>query len=348
VAKRDVEGLENYQDDLKELGAGAVMVHYVVLPQKVRIVLTTPDIQIGRSAAIDEAALNREVLRFREALGNPGSDPLPLARSLYRVLLAPIAEDLRQAKAQTLMLSLDGVLRYLPMAALHDGERYAAERWRMSVMIEAARTRFSARGGDAVQFAGLGVTREIPGFDPLPAVKQELEAIVKAVPGELHFDNDFTAQTLRGALAKRANMLHLATHFVFTPGTETDSFLLLGDGGRLSLREIREAGFNFRGVDLLTLSACETAVGGGADANGREVEGLGALVQQRGARAVMATLWPVADESTGLLMQRFYQLRVGSRLSKAQALQQAQLELLHGKYAHPFFWAPFILMGNWL
>ena len=145
-------------------------------------------------------------------------------------------------------------------------------------------------------------------------------------------------------------MLHLASHFVFKPGTETDSYLLLGDGGRLSLRDLREAGFNFRNIDLLTLSACETAIGGGADANGREVEGLGALAQQRGARAVMATLWPVADASTGLLMQHFYRLRVGAGgVSKAEALRQAQLLLLRGQpYAHPFFWAPFILMGNWL
>jgi CHAT domain-containing protein len=173
----------------------------------------------------------------------------------------------------------------------------------------------------------------------------------------------------------------VASHFKFNPGTEVDSFLVLGDGKRLTLRELREAGYNFRGVDLLTLSACETAVGGGADANGREVEGFGALAQQRGARAVMATLWPVADESTGILMQNFYRLRAqGGDMNKAEALQQAQLALLQGKhaqtetrskaerglvrtvtsdgeryapdadapYAHPYFWAPFILMGNWL
>jgi CHAT domain-containing protein len=119
------------------------------------------------------------------------------------------------------------------------------------------------------------------------------------------------------------------------------------------------------------LSACETAVGGGKDANGMEIEGLGALVQKQGAKAVIATLWPVADESTGLLMQQFYRLRESGRLTKAEALRQAQLEFIQGKhqpgaataqrgldtpnapkpassYTHPYYWAPFILMGNWL
>jgi CHAT domain-containing protein len=230
---------------------------------------------------------------------------------------------------------------------------------------------------------GLGLTRAVGGFSALPAVRDELEGILKhaGVRGEAHFDEAFTAERLREALTQRVPLVHVASHFKFNPGTEVDSFLVLGDGKRLTLRELREAGYNFRGVDLLTLSACETAVGGGADANGREVEGFGALAQQRGARAVMATLWLVADQSTGLLMQNFYRLRAqGGDMNKAEALQQAQLALLQGNhaqtqtsskaerglertatpagerynadakapYAHPYFWAPFILMGNWL
>jgi len=132
-------------------------------------------------------------------------------------------------------------------------------------------------------------------------------------------------------------------------------------------------------VDLLTLSACQTALGGGEDANGMEVEGLGAIAQRQGAKAVLASLWPVADSSTALLMENLYRLHRDDHLSKAVALQQAQLLLLHGAagaasadrergahsvaapstapasfradpkapFAHPYFWAPFILIGNW-
>ena len=379
VARRDVEGLENYQDDLRKL-PGAVMLHYVVLPDKVRIIFTSPDTQTGRVANVSEKELNAKIADFRRVLQNPAIDPRPLARELYQWLIAPVAADLEQAKAQTIMVSLDGTLRYVPIAALHDGKGYVVERYRVTQMTEAAKNNLTSRMDNDNRLTGLGVTRAHEGFDALPSVREELDGILKhgGVKGVTHFDEAFTADSVREALTQRVPLVHVASHFKFNPGTETDSFLLLGDGKRLSLRELREAGYNFRGVDLLTLSACETAVGGGADANGREVEGFGALAQQRGARAVMASLWPVADESTAILMQNFYRLRAqGGDMNKASALRQAQLLLLQGKhalteasaktnrgltsapgerstpdakapYAHPFFWAPFILMGNWL
>jgi CHAT domain-containing protein len=158
-----------------------------------------------------------------------------------------------------------------------------------------------------------------------------------------------------------------------------DSFLLLGDGSRMTLAQIRTK-LNFNGVELLTLSACETALGDDSVAHhGVEVEGLGAIAQQAGAKAVLATLWPVADGSTALLMRAMYQAHKTDHVDKADALREAQLALLHGTvqaegagkaqrglarmdsvpasgsfvvdprapFAHPFYWAPFILMGNW-
>lgn len=86
----------------------------------------------------------------------------------------------------------------------------------------------------------------------------------------------------------------------------------------------------FAGVDLLTLSACETAVGDTDRATGAEVEGFAVLAQRKGAKAVMATLWSVADASTGQFMQRFYALRQSERLTKTEALRRTQVEFLHG------------------
>jgi CHAT domain-containing protein len=126
----------------------------------------------------------------------------------------------------------------------------------------------------------------------------------------------------------------------------------LGDGGHLSLAELKTSADLFGGVQLLTLSACNTGMG-----DGTEVEGFGALAQRQGARAVIASLWPVADSSTKVLMQKFYRIREASPgKTKLEALREAQLELLHGSikralkspYAHPYYWAPFFLMGNWL
>ena len=260
------------------------------------------------------------------------------------------------------MLALDGALRYVPFAALNDGRRYLVESYRLTLRTEAvqdARLKDPPRSGWRI--AGLGVTRGIGDFAPLPAVRSEFAGIVKAgghgaLPGEVDLDDAFTAERFRRSLDGEFAVVHVASHFVFKPGTEADSFLLLGDGSRFSLQDIKRNGLRFDGVDLLTLSACETALGGGRDATGREVEGLGALAQKQGAKGVIATLWPVADESTARFMAEFYRVHESRPgVTKTEALQSAQLSLLRGdtaaggaSHAHPFFWAPFILMGNWL
>ena len=115
----------------------------------------------------------------------------------------------------------------------------------------------------------------------------------------------------------------------------------------MSLADVGTMENPFGGVDLLTLSACDTAIGG-TGANGKEVEGFAVLAQRKGAKAVIATLWPVADASTNELMQAFYRIRESKKgMTKVEALQQAQLALLHGSaYSHPYYWAPFILIGN--
>jgi CHAT domain-containing protein len=193
-------------------------------------------------------------------------------------------------------------------------------------------------------------------------------------------DDAFTEETFRAALRQRFPVVHIASHFAVQPGNETDSFLLLGDGGRLSLAKIKTAVNLFGGVELLTLSACDTATGG-TGTDGKEVESFAVLAQRQGAKAVMASLWPVADASTKQLMQSFYRIRNSqSGMLKAEALRRAQVSLLRGEagelvgaierrgllttstqrsgdaststggktnFAHPFFWAPFILIGNW-
>src|SRR5437588_7687636 len=192
----------------------------------------------------------------------------------------------------------------------------------------------------------------------------------------------FTEKAMEEALEPgRYPLVHIASHFSFKPGNEADSFLLLGNGDRLTLDKINmtAGGKFFYKVELLTLSACDTATG--SNANGKEVEGFAVLAQRQGAQAVLATLWPVADKSTQQLMGRFYQFRVRNHLTKAESLRKAQMVLLNGNaeqrksvdnrsslnpgaagprdliprfvidpaapFAHPYFWAPFILIGNW-
>lgn len=391
-AMRESQGL---MEDLRELGKGTVALYTLVGEDKYRVILTTPDFQKGYEYPIKAADLNRKLLAFRDVLQNPKLDPLPLAQELYKILVGPVAKDLQGAKAQVLMWSLDGVLRYLPVAALHNGKQYLVEQYRNAVFTPASQARLKDVPGRQWNALGLGVTKahgeRIPA---LPGVLEEMHGIIReaaqeqsagtksgVLPGIIKLDEAFTQEAMLAGLRQRPPVVHVASHFQFQPGNEMNSALLLGDGKFLSLAQIKSLPNVFGGVELLTLSACNTATGG-SGANGKEVEGFGVLAQRQGAKAVIASLWPVFDTSTKVLMQDFYRLREAkSDTTKAEALRQAQLGLLRGEktiaveatfasrqivheedrqankprftpdpkkpYAHPYYWAPFILIGNW-
>jgi len=345
--QRELQGM------LKELGDDAVLLQYYVTEDKVGILLTTQGVPVARSSPVGAKDLNRLIQEFSRKLRDPKADHLHLAQTLYRLLVAPVAHDLEQAGAKTVMLSLDGALRYLPFSALHDGQRYIVQRWNLPIYISVAKSRLRDSVTPQWLAAGLGVTKAKGEFAALPAVRAEMASIVKTsaggvLPGEVHLDEAFTANKLKDVSQRRFQLLHVASHFRFSPGTEVNSFLLLGDGQQLTLGDIRTQNFRFDNLDLLTLSACETGLGGGRDERGQEIEGFGVLAQQQGAKAVLATLWPVADQSTATLMAELYRRRQEQQLTKIEALRQAQLSLLaQSRYAHPFYWAPFILMGNW-
>lgn len=381
VNAKVVEGLreeEGFMEDLRELPAGTVAVYTLAGEDKFHAILRTPDAQKAYEYPIKAIDLNRKVFEFREAVQDPRRDPRPIAEELYRILVAPMAKDLEQAKAQTLMWSLDGVLRYLPLAALYDGRQYLIEQYRLSVMTLASNTRLKDRPSEDWMLAGFGVTKGYGGAEPLPDVASELAGIHAILHGEIKLDDQFTESSMRETLLKRFPVVHIASHFRFQPGDESQSFLLLGDGAHLTLAELKTLPNLFGGVQLLTLSACNTGLG-----DGTEVEGFGTLAQRQGAKSVVASLWAVADTSTSLMMQEFYRIRESSpRITKLEALREAQLGLLRGTtkfepnqvrrgesepysiegnrvpplfkveggapYAHPYYWAPFFLMGNWL
>jgi CHAT domain-containing protein len=345
--------MREYQSLIRALGDDVALLQYYITDKRVGMLLTTAGIQLARSTDIDSKELNRKIVELRRLLQDPKANPLPAAQELYRILVAPVATDLEQVKAKTVMLSLDGALRYLPFGALHDGERYLISRWNLPMYTSVTRQRLRDSVLPNWQAAGLGVTKAWPEFKPLAGVKAEIGAIIKTasggvMPGEMYLDEAFTAARLKDISQRKFPLMHVASHFRFSPGTEANSFLLLGDGERLTLGEIRTQNYRFDNVDLLTLSACETGLGGGRDAQGKEIEGFGVIAQQQGAKAVLATLWPVADESTATLMAELYRRRQSDSLTKIEALRQAQISLTQGlKYAHPYYWAPFILMGNW-
>jgi CHAT domain-containing protein len=201
------------------------------------------------------------------------------------------------------------------------------------------------------------------------------------LPGTILLNDKFTEKGMENLLGGQHTVVHIASHFVFKPGDDSQSYLLLsgkGEGGggfHLTVADFRDnQQLTMDDTDLLTLSACETGMSGSAS-NGREVDGLGTTAQLKGAKAVISSLWSVNDASTGLLMGDFYKrwAEGAGSVTKVEALRQAQLDLLLGRvkpgisagdrgsametvspatpvlagYAHPYYWAPFVLMGNW-
>ena len=361
------------------LRRGTLQLTYLVTGQRLRIVARRAGKAGSRihDVAIDERTLAQHIARLRRSAQDPGSDATLDAQALYALLIAPARREL--AGATSLSLSLDGVLRYLPFAMLHDGRRWLVER--LPVSLHASAGTVEAASARTPSMALFGQTQASGELPALPFVQQELQgvdAIERAarIPSQVYLDGDFTPEALQQALPNSSSV-HIASHFVLRSGAGNDSYLLLGDGRKLSLAELGGEGYRFAGLDLLTLSACETAVPAGTDDTGRELAGLAWLARQRGARNVLASLWRVPDQSTATLMRDFYGALAQGR-SKPQALRQAQLRqiragrngsastgrgltpleqatpaaagiLKHPRSDtrnHPFYWAGFILLGS--
>jgi CHAT domain-containing protein len=354
-------------------GARAAVLQYVVLPHRTHLLVTTATTQQVVTVNISRLELGRRVAEARKSLQRPGADPKPAAQALYRTLIAPIKPLLEGTG--TLMISADDVLRYLPFAALHDEKHYLVELYAISNYSPTTRDIVVAPANRPHwRLAAFGASQAQPKFD-FPALSQvsgELRAIVRqpgertgALPGERKIDKDFNRATLSRALLAQFPAVHIASHFRLAYGTKAGSVLLLGDGNTIGMAELTDsADFGFGYVDLLTLSACQTAVPAGRDnATGIEVESLSALVHLAGARSVIATLWPVNDRTTADFMARFYAyLGMSPSISKAEALRRAQRDSINegrngtsrrvtpasaAGAGHPYYWAPFTLLGNW-
>jgi CHAT domain-containing protein len=370
---------------LRRWGNQSAFVQYLVFKNESWAVVTTTEGKFSQRLSFGSTNLQTLVASFRNQLQDTSIDPRAMGKDLYWMLIGPIERALAQAKVKRLLISLDDSLRYLPMAALHDGNRYLIEKYSITLYTEASRAKLDQEPSKNWTMAGFGVTKEHPGAVALPAVKDEFAGIVDAgvMKGSYALDEKFNLTSFQTALSSPANVLHIASHFKFDEKKADNSFLLLGDGTHLSLKMMKDLGLKFANVDLLTLSACETGLGGGRNSKGKEVEGFGILGQKLGAKGVLATLWEVADESTAITMQSVYRSRRDSELSVSDALRNAQLDLINGTqrdpsrdkmalptrrfsgeadtdtktptryledkrkpFAHPFYWAPFILMGN--
>ncbi len=343
--------LSGQPKQIDQIDAKAAVIYPIILPDRLEVILSIPG-QPLRHYATHKPERELEDLfdRMRRSLrvSSFTQERMTIAQTLYDLLIRPTETELSKADIKTLAFVLDGSLKNLPMAALHDGRQYLVEKYAIALTpgLQLLESRPLAR--KQVQVLVGGVTEANQGFPALPGVGQEIEQIQAEVPTSVLLNQALTDQALRQQVTTLPfPVVHLATHGQFSSDAE-NTFILLWQK-RLTVKQLGEL-LQTRAIkdrvpiELLILSACQTAAG-----DRRAALGLAGVAVRSGARSTLATLWSVDDQSTALFMTQLYQQLSRRQLTKAEAVRQAQLALLkQPEFAHPYYWAPFVLLGNWL
>ena len=392
----ELSELNGIRDNLRRIQKAqnqtAVIFYPLVLDDRLELVLVTPDTApLRRTVNVTRTELNRAISQLRYALEAPGRDAEAPAQKLYNWLIRSIEADLAQANADTIIYSPDLRLRYVPLKALHSGENWLIEDYQINNITAASLADLdnaSTRGNVSVLAAAftegthdVELSKRTISYSGLSYAGPEVDALAKLIPDTVKrlneaFDTDIIYET------NDYRIIHLATHAAFNPGALEDSYILFGNEAWVTMADV--GNWSLTNVELIVLSACETALGevllaetaldSGTDSDsitGEEILGFGYLMQKAGAEAAMGSLWRVDDGGTQILMSAFYDALSRGGLSKAGALQQAQRDLIRladkstkgslvpvitnsdleidpEDLSHPHYWAPFVLIGNGL
>ena len=336
---------------IDEIDTSATVVYPIILQNKLAIIYSTPGQPLSYSVTKKSQQEVEQTLKQLSASLNPVSDHRDrkrLSQEVYNWLIRPLETKPNLKQTKTLVFVLDGIMRNIPMAALYDGEQYLIEKYAVTLSPGLQLMQGSSLKSNNIQAVVAGISEARSGFSPLPGVKSEVKNISKKVNSASTLLNDkLTEVSLANKLKNSsANVVHLATHGQFSSRLD-DTFLLTWDG-QINIKELSELLRNrqnrqSQNIDLLVLSACDTAAG-----DNRAVLGLAGLAVKSGARSTIASLWPVKDQATVSLMNSFYANLLKPGTTKAEALRKAQIELMKNTdFKEPFFWSAFVLVGNW-
>ncbi len=349
----------------------------VVNEEQLEILLVTGN---GEPLRLAVPVARNQVLKVAQRFRNAVADPsqtftrsyLRDGQQLYRWLIAPIESVLQQRDIQTVAFVMDAGLRFIPMAALHDGQRFLIEKYSVGLMpsLSLTDTRMTELKGSTILAAGASQFTE---QTALPAVPLELASIQTRWQGRSLLNEDFTLDNLRRQhQLQPSGIVHLATHGEFRPGAAGQSYIQLSDR-RLRLDQLRQLGWNNPPVNLLVLSACRMALGTDEAEQGFAELGFASLALQAGVKTALASLWSVSDDGTSGLMAEFYEQLYRAPL-KAEALRRTQISMLQGNVriengklvwsggsadlppelvdlgdrplTHPYYWSAFTMIGS--
>jgi CHAT domain-containing protein len=344
-----VADLESKERPLELVADNAAVIYPILLPDRVELLVSGPSGLARYPVPVPGPQVSDMARIFRRNLQTPISRSyLESAKNLYDWLVRPYASQLEKQGVDTLIFVPDGVLRTIPMTALHDGERFLGTQFAIGVTPGLSLVDPQPLDRDHTTLMLGGLSESTGGFEALPKVADEISAIEALYGGKVLLNDDFQTARIETALIEDPpSVAHFASHAVFTGNPET-SFLLTHDG-KLTLDEMADlvgpTQYRKKPLELLLLSACETAAG-----DERAALGLAGVAIRSGARSAIGSLWKISDEAAYELVVAFYtELHDHPSISKAVALQRAQQKLLDGgRFAHPYFWSPYILIGNWL
>ena len=337
---------------IEQIDKTAAVIYPIIVDRRLEVVLSLPNQPLQHyftNVSLEEE--NSVFNQLRQSLNPafPASEVLSPAQKVYDWLLRPVEAELQNSKITTLVFVLDGFLRSLPMSVLHDGEKFIIEKY--NIALTPGLQLFESQNLPPQRLKALtgGLTQARQGFSALPAVETEIAQISKLVKNQTLLDEQFTRPVVQNKIESDPfSVIHLATHGQFSSKAE-DTFLLTWQD-KINVKDLgkwlKSPSSNLRNrepIELLVLSACQTAKG-----DNRAALGLAGVAVRSGARSTLATLWSVQDKSTADLITEFYRILTQNGTNKAQALRQAQLSLFKNpQYQHPYYWSPFVLVGNW-
>lgn len=320
------------------------------------------------SKIVSSDTLEKKIAEFRTGLVKGKKEfnyNTTTAAQLYDWIIRPMLSDIKPEKVKTLVFIQDGFLRSVPMAALYDSQqqKYLVETYAIATTPSLRLTTPKVRDRSTEKALILGLTKEatIDGktFDQLFAVSDEISAVESIFPTNTSLiDEKFSPESFQKTLDKSTYpIVHIASHAQFGIIPE-DTFIVTGKNQKLTISQLENSLRNLNSksdsVELLTLTACETALG-----DDRATLGLAGVALQVGVKTAIASLWSVTDESTSQLVKAFYTNYRNAGMSIAEALQTAQIRMIHAKklpsseginlrYDNPAYWASMIAIGNWL
>ncbi len=343
-----VEAMRSHVKSLDLVSQTAVVVYPILLPDRTELLVSFPSGLKRFTVLVGAADLTQAVRAFRQKLEKRSThEYLPHAQQLYNWLIRPLEPDLAGAAVTTLVFVPDGPLRTIPMAALHDGKEFLISKYAVATTPGLNLTDPRPIKREHIKLLSGGLTEAVQGFPSLPNVAGELKAIQGLYGGDSLLNKDFKVVTLEKALKEgQFSIVHIASHGNFDSDVANTFILTFDDKLTMDRLDQYVGLFKFRDapLELLTLSACETAAG-----DDRAALGLAGVAIKAGARSALATLWFINDQAASELVTEFYRQLQDPAVSKAVALQRAQIKLLNDPtYQHPAYWAPFLLLNNWL